>query len=70
MNTFLIALYVMVDGFCKSQFPTEQQPGPKASLMRSEVVTLVARMALHNFCIWVNKHLGRDPFALADLLGW
>ena len=31
---------------------------------------LAAKMALHNFCIWLNRQLGRDPLAFADLLGW
>jgi hypothetical protein len=40
IDTFLIALYVMVDDFCKSQPSPETRPGPEASLSRSEVVTL------------------------------
>jgi hypothetical protein len=32
--------------------------------------TLAAKIALHDFCIWLNKHLGRNPLAYADLLGW
>ena len=40
MNTFLTTLYVMADDFCKSRLPAEKRPGPKASLCRSEVVTL------------------------------
>jgi hypothetical protein len=31
---------------------------------------LSAKIALHNFCIWINKQLGRPPLAFADLLGW
>jgi hypothetical protein len=31
---------------------------------------LAARVALHNFCIWLNEQLGRPPLAFADLLGW
>ena len=31
---------------------------------------LVAKMVLHNFCIWMNKQMGRPPLAFADLLGW
>jgi hypothetical protein len=31
---------------------------------------LAAKMALHNFCIWLNKQLGRESLAFADLLGW
>jgi len=31
---------------------------------------LAARMALHNFCIWLNEKQGRPRLAFADLLGW
>ncbi len=31
---------------------------------------LAARVALHNFCIWLNGQLGRPWLAFADLLGW
>jgi hypothetical protein len=31
---------------------------------------LGAKVALHNFCIWLNGHLGREPFAFAELLAW
>ena len=30
---------------------------------------LAARVALHNYCIWLNEHLGRPRLAFADLLG-
>ena len=39
-ETFLTELYVMVDDFCKSLAEPVAKPGPKASLCRSEVVTL------------------------------
>ncbi len=39
-DTFLTALYVMVDDFCKEKLTPDRGPGPKASLTRSEVVTL------------------------------
>ncbi len=29
---------------------------------------LAARVALHNFCIWLNERLGRPRLAFADLL--
>ena len=38
--TFLTALYVMVDDFFKPELTLETRPGPKASLTRSEAVTL------------------------------
>lgn len=31
---------------------------------------LAAKTALHNFCIWLNRWLGRPNLAFADLLGW
>jgi hypothetical protein len=31
---------------------------------------LAARVALHNFCIWLNDRLGRPRLSFADLLGW
>jgi hypothetical protein len=40
-DTFLTTLYVMVDDFCQSDLePEKPQPGPQASLSRSEVITL------------------------------
>jgi hypothetical protein len=31
---------------------------------------LAAKVGLHNFCIWLNLHLGRAPLAFAELLNW
>jgi hypothetical protein len=31
---------------------------------------LAARVALHNFCIWLNDRLGRPRLKFVDLLGW
>jgi len=31
---------------------------------------LAARVALHNFCIWLNAQLGRPRLKVADLMGW
>jgi hypothetical protein len=31
---------------------------------------LGAKVALHNFCIWLNRSLGRPSLAFVDLLGW
>jgi hypothetical protein len=31
---------------------------------------LAARVALHNFCIWLNDQLGRPRLSFADLMGW
>ena len=39
-DTFLTTLYVMIDEFCQAYLPPEVHPGPRASLSRSEVITL------------------------------
>ncbi|MDP6369600.1 MAG: IS982 family transposase, partial [Planctomycetota bacterium] len=31
---------------------------------------LAAMVGLHNFCIWLNEHLGRPRLAFAELLDW
>jgi hypothetical protein len=31
---------------------------------------LAAKIALHNFCIWLNEQLGRPRLAFADLVDW
>lgn len=31
---------------------------------------LAAKAAPHNFCLWLNRHLGRAPLAFADLIAW
>jgi hypothetical protein len=31
---------------------------------------LAAKVALHNFCIWLNHLLGRPLLAFANLLAW
>ena len=31
---------------------------------------LAAKVGLHNFCIWLNRSLGRPPLQFADLLDW
>lgn len=31
---------------------------------------LAATITLHNFCLWLNLRLGRDPLAFADLIAW
>jgi hypothetical protein len=31
---------------------------------------LAAKIALHNFCIWVNEQLGRPRLAFTDLVDW
>jgi hypothetical protein len=49
IDTFLTIIYVMVDDFCKQCLPAECRPGPKASLTRSEVVTLALFGQWHPF---------------------
>jgi hypothetical protein len=38
--------------------------------LRGFQARLAAKMALQNFCIWVNEQLGRPRLAFADLVNW
>ena len=58
-DTFLTALYVMANDFCKSQSPPDCTPGPKASLTESEVITLVI------FSQWAPFRCERDFYRYA-----
>jgi len=31
---------------------------------------LAATVTLHNFCLWLNRQLGRAALAFADLIAW
>jgi hypothetical protein len=31
---------------------------------------LAAKLALHNFCVWLNEQLDRPPLSFADLVDW
>ena len=61
--TFLTQLYVMCDDFAKTHLPLEVQPGPAASLTRSEVLTLAIFGQWRNFASerdfyrWAQRHL-------------
>ena len=62
-DTFLTVLYVMVDDFGKSELPPEKRLGPRASLSRSEVVTLAIFAQWghfrnqRDFCRYAKRHL-------------
>ncbi len=62
-DTFLTTLYVMADDFCKYQLPPERALGSRASLTRSEVVTLALFgqwnrfPSERSFYRYANKHL-------------
>jgi hypothetical protein len=62
VDTFLTALYVMVDNLCQSLTQKERpRPGPEASLSPSEVVTLAI------FARWGRFASERDFYRYADL---
>jgi hypothetical protein len=63
VDTFLTALYVMVDDFCQSRSQKERLYGPDASLNPSEVVTLAIFSrwrrfsSERDFCHYATGHL-------------
>ena len=58
-DTFLTALYVLADDFCKSQLLAGNPPCPKPSLTSSEVITLVV------FSQWTRFRSERDFYRYA-----
>jgi hypothetical protein len=60
VDTFLTALYVMVDDFCQSYRPQRRRPGPEAALCRSEVITLAI------FARWSRFSSERDFYRYAE----
>ena len=59
VDTFLTALYVMVDDFCQSRHPQQRRPGPEASLSAGEVI------ALSIFARWSRFASERDFYRYA-----
>ena len=59
-DTFLTALYVQVDDFCKEHLTERVHPGPQSELSRSEIVTLVI------FGQWSRFQSERDFYRFAD----
>ncbi len=60
VDTFLTALYVMVDDFRQSRLQKKRYPGPDASLSSSEVVTLAI------FARWSRFTSERDFYRYAS----
>jgi len=59
VDTFLTALYVIVDDFCQSHRPQQRRPGPEASLSAGEVI------ALSIFARWSRFASERDFYRYA-----
>jgi hypothetical protein len=60
VDTFLTALYVIVDDFCQSHRPQQRRPGPEASLSEGEVI------ALSIFARWSRFASERDFYRYAQ----
>jgi len=60
VDTFLTALYVIVDDFCQSHLPQQRRPGPESSLSEGEVI------ALSIFARWSRFASERDFYRYAE----
>ena len=47
--------------------PNDEEVSPTCT--RSSAL-VAAKIALHNFCMWLNEHLGRPRLAFTDLVDW
>ena len=60
VDTFLTALYVMIDDLCQCHRTEHSRPGPEASLCRSEAITLAV------FGRWSRFASERDFYRYAE----
>jgi hypothetical protein len=60
VDTFLTALYVIVDDFCQSYRPQQRRSGPEHSLSEGEVITLSV------FARWSRFASERDFYRYAE----
>jgi hypothetical protein len=70
LRRWVASIRQIVESVCDKLFNTfglwRERPHQLSGLR----ARLAARVALHNFCIWLNEQLGRPRLAFADLLGW
>lgn len=67
---WLASLRQIVETVHEKLLHTFRLAGERPHLLQGFRVRLAASVALHNFCIWLNRQLGRPPLAFADLIDW
>jgi Transposase DDE domain len=70
LRRWVAGIRQIVESVYEKLFNTFDLWGERPHELQGLRARLAARVALHNFCIWLNDHLGRPRLAFADLLGW
>ena len=66
----LASLRQMVETVFEKLYHSFRLAGERPHLLAGLLGRLAAKMALHNFCIYLNRLLGRPDLAFADLIAW
>jgi hypothetical protein len=70
LRRWLAGIRQIVESVCAKLHHTFRLDRERPHVLAGFQVRLAAKVALHNFCIWLNGQLGRQPLAFAELLGW
>lgn len=70
LRRWLATLRQMVETVNDKLHHTFRLAHERAHTLRGVQTRVAAMATLHNFCIWVNRQLGRPDLAFADLLDW
>jgi len=77
LGRLLAAQHCLYEALDSSGLPTRDAKRRGAGLDRERPhelsgfqARLAAKIALHNFCIWLNEQLGRPRLAFTDLVDW
>lgn len=70
LRRWLAGLRQMIETVVDKLWNTFRLDRERPHTLMGVFTRLAAKIALHNFCIWLNRQLGRPDLAFADLLGW
>ncbi len=67
---WLAGLRQIIETICEKLLNTFRVARERPHALDGFQARLAAKVALHNFCLWLNKQLRREPLAFAELLDW
>jgi hypothetical protein len=70
LRRWVAGIRQIIEGVYKQLFNAFGLWWEQAHELRGLRARLAARVALHNFCMWLNEQLSRPRLPFADLLGW
>ena len=70
LRRWLAGLRQLVEAVYDKLFHTFRLDRERPHELSGFQARLAAKIALHNFCMWLNEQLGRPPLAFTDLVDW